>query len=124
MFKFWLVLFTYVNARCIFFDSVYDPSADACISALQRFISSRGAPKTIVSDNGSKDVQKFVSSKFIRWKSNTEAAPWTGELFERMIKSVKGCLKKVFINARLNYEELLTVLKEIENIVSNKQIDS
>ena len=114
------------NSRCIFLDLVYDPSAEACISVLQRFISSRGAPKTFISDNGSafisKDVQNFVSSKFIRWKFNTEAAPWTGGFFERMIKSVKRCLKKVLLYARLNYEELLTILKEIENIVNNRPL--
>ena len=53
MFKCWLVLFTCANSRGIFLDLVYDASAEACISALQRFISSRGAPKAFISDNGS-----------------------------------------------------------------------
>ena len=47
---------------------------------------------------------------------------WTGGFFERMIESVKLCLKKVLFNARLNYEELLTVLKEIENIINNRPL--
>ena len=39
-----------------------------------------------------------------------------------MIKSVKRCLKKVVLNARLNYDKLLTGLKEIENIVNNRPL--
>ena len=35
---------------------------------------------------------------------------------------MKRCLKKILFNARLNYEELLTVLKEIENIVNNRPL--
>ena len=39
-----------------------------------------------------------------------------------MIQSVKRCLKKVLLDVRLNYEELLTVLKEIENIINNRPL--
>ena len=70
----------------------------------------------------SKQVQEFAASKFISWTFNVEAAPWTGGFFERMIKSVKRCSKKVLLDARLNYEELLTVLKEIENIINNRPL--
>ena len=126
VYKCWLVLFTCANSRSVFLDLVYDTSAEACVSVLQRFISSRGAPKMFISDNVSafisSHVQNFISSKYIQWKFNTEAAPWTGGFFERMIKSVKRCLKKVLLNARLNYEELLTVLKEIESIVNNRPL--
>ena len=41
MHKCWLVLFTCANSRCIFFDLVPDCSAEACVLALKRFISSR-----------------------------------------------------------------------------------
>ena len=54
----------------------------------------------------SKQVQEFVASKFIQWSFNTEAAPWTGGIFERMIKSVKRCLKKELrkvVHGEINY---------------------
>ena len=126
MFKCWIALFTCANSRCIFLDLVYDSGAQACVSALRRFISSRGAPKLIDSDNGSaftsNVVQKFATSRYIRWKLNTEEAPWMGGFFERMVKSVKRCLKKVLGTARLNYDELITVLKEIENVINNRPL--
>ena len=105
---------------------VPDCSAEKCVSVLKRFFSSRGTPKLIVSNNGkqfiSKEVQDFVATKYIRWSFNPEASPWTGGFFERMIKSVKRCLKKILRNAYLNYEELLTVIKEVENIINNRPL--
>ena len=37
-----------------------------------------------------------------------------GGFLERMVASVKDCLRKTLGNARLSYEELLTVLAEVE----------
>ena len=39
-----------------------------------------------------------------------------------MIKSVKRCLKKVLLNSRLTYEELQTVIKEVESIINNRPL--
>ena len=42
-----------------------------------------------------------------------------GGIFERMIRYTKRCLRKTLGNARVNYQELLTILKEIENVLNN-----
>lgn len=49
-------------------------------------------------------------------KSNLEKALWWGGVFERLVKSVKRSLKKTISGARLIYEELLTVIVEVEMI--------
>ena len=49
---------------------------------------------------------------------NLEKAPWWGGVFERLVKSVKRCLKKTISGARLTYEELLTVIIEVEMILN------
>ena len=43
-----------------------------------------------------------------------------GWLFERLIRSMKRCLKKTLRNARLTYEELLTVIIEIVCVLNSR----
>ena len=57
-----------------------------------------------------------------QWKFNVEAAPWWGGFFERLVKSVKFSLKKCIRNARLNYDELSTVLVEVEAALNSRPL--
>ena len=43
-----------------------------------------------------------------------------GFFFERMVRSVKRCLKKISQSAHLTYEELLTVFLEVEAVLSSR----
>ena len=60
----------------------------------------------------------IVVSRNIEWRTNIEAAPWQGGFFERMVRSVK----KILFNSRLTYEEMITVLSNVETIVNNRPI--
>ena len=48
-----------------------------------------------------------------------ERAPWWGGFFERLIGSVKLCLKKTLGKAYLTYDELVTVIMEIEAVLNS-----
>ena len=58
----------------------------------------------------------------IEWKFNLERAPWWGGFFERMVGCVKRCLRKVLGNARLTFDELFTVLVEVEGTLNSRPI--
>ena len=60
------------------------------------------------------EVQSDLGHMRVEWRFNLERAPWWGDFLEQMVASVKDCLRKTLGNARLIYEELLTVLVEVE----------
>ena len=49
-------------------------------------------------------------------------APLWGGCFERMVASVKDCLRKTLGHARLTYQELFTVLVEVESTMNSRPL--
>ena len=45
-----------------------------------------------------------------------------GGILEQMIRCTKRCLRKALGNARINYQDLLTILNEIENVLNNRPL--
>ena len=64
-------------------------------------------------------IQQYLRDNKISWVFNLERAPWWGGLFERMIKVTKRCLRKVMGQASLYFDELSTLLVEIEAIINS-----
>ena len=51
-----------------------------------------------------------------------EKAPWWGGYYESMVKLVQRSLRKVLGNAKLTYEDLLTVVTEVEGVLNSRPI--
>ena len=47
-------------------------------------------------------------------------APWQGGFWERLVGSVKRCIKKTVGKEQLTFSELQTILYEVENILNNR----
>ena len=58
------------------------------------------------------DTGCFFTNRRIEWCFNLEKAPWWGGFFERLVRSVKRCLKKVIGHSRLSYDDLSTLIVE------------
>ena len=116
---------------------VTDLTHEAFMRCLSRFCSRLRKPSVVISDNSStftasrkiliklfstKEVQSYLANKKIRWKLLLEEALWQGGFFEKLIGTVKRTLKKVLRGERLNYEELLTVLNDIECTINCRPI--
>ena len=101
--------------------------------AFRRFTSRRGLPATLVSDkartfkSSSKEIRKIIRSnelvrylvnQKISWNFIIERTPWWGGFWERLVRSIKTPLKKVLGRSTLNFEELRTVLVEIEAVIN------
>ena len=104
-----------------------------------RFTARRGITEIIVSDNAKTfqsaakilrkvlsypSVKRFLAGRRIAWGFNVDRAPWWGGFFERMIQNVKRCLRKTIRNARLGYDDLHTVLVEMEGTVNSRPLTS
>ena len=126
MHKAFIVLYTCASTRGVVLDLVPNGESKTFINSFIRFISRRGCPKIMLSDNGSvftaNDTQRFAAERNISWKYSIEYAPWHGGFWERLVASVKRCLKKTIGKACLSYVELQTVLLEIELILNTRPL--
>ena len=133
--KAYIGLFRCSVTRAIHLELVGDLSAPTFILALRRFSSRRGMPSLMISDNAktlkatakwlkklyaTSQVRRYLQENRVNWRFNLELAPWWGGFYERLVGSVKRTLRKVLGNARLNYQELETVLIEIEGNLNNR----
>ena len=137
MAKSYIALYNCASTRAVHLELVPNLTADAFIRSFRRFTSRQGVPKLMVSDNAKtfksaenklsalldfKEVQDYFLAKRIQWKYNLEEAPWWGGFWERMVKSTKRCLKKVLKNACLSYDELTTILIEVEALLNSQPL--
>ena len=135
--KSYICLFTCTSSRALHLELAPNLSTESFIRCLRRFVARRGIPCSITSDNAKtfkladkelqklfadQRVQQFTSEKRIKWNFILEKAPWWGGFYERMVQLVKRCLRKTLGNARLDYEELMTVLTEVEGTLNSRPL--
>ncbi|GFU42579.1 integrase catalytic domain-containing protein [Trichonephila clavipes] len=134
--KGWVVLFTCAVFRAVHFELITYLSTAAFLQSLRRFISRRGRPTIIYSDNGTNFVGSnsalnsidwdVVMSKAniqkIKWNFNPPSAAWWRGFWERMIQMLKQILRKMLGRASLYYEELNTVLCECEHVINSRPL--
>ena len=116
-------------------------SAEEFLLGLKRFVSQRGIPAEIISDNAyqfkaasetiysiwrnvyeSNVVQSYVTNDRIKWKFIVELAPWMGGVYERLVGIVKRSLRKSLGHKFLTLIQLQTLLKEIEATVNSRSL--
>ena len=65
------------------------------------------------------EVVEFMNDKGIKWDFNLPKAPWWGGFFEHLVKCTKQCIKKILGNARLSFDEMHTIITEIQAILNS-----
>lgn len=68
------------------------------------------------------EIQKFCAIEQIEWKFIPPRSPNFGGIWEAGIKSVKHHLKRVLGSTVPTYEEMLTLLKQIEGCLNSRPI--
>ena len=142
--KAYMCIFVCFCFKAVHLEVVSDLSTESFIAALKRFISRRGLPTELHSDNGSnfkgaandmKNFYQFLANDStqraiyhhllfsrINWIFSPERAPHFGGLWESAVKSAKFHLKRVIGQQKLTYEEFSTVLCQIESCLNSRPL--
>lgn len=137
--KGYICIFICMNTKCVHVDVVSDLTSQAFLAVLKRFIARRGKPLHFYSDNGTTfvgansmlqkqlrsncdQIASELSAEGITWHFMPPRAPNFGGLWEAGVKSVKFHLKRVIGNTSLTYEDLSTVLTQIEGVLNSRPL--
>ena len=140
--KRWCCLFTCLTTRAVHVEVVPSLEADACLTAITRFIARRGKPNIILSDNGTNfvgaaremrewieawnqsDIEQSLAQKQIKWKFNPPGAPHFGGVWERMVRSCKKAMMAIVGNRTLTDDVLFTTMCLVEQILNSRPLTS
>ena len=82
----------------------------------------KSAEKKLVALFDLPDVQEYLARNRISWRYNLPTASWWGGLFERLIGMTKRCLRKIIGRASLTYDEINTVIVEVECVLNSRPL--
>lgn len=140
--KCYVCLFVCFSTKCIHLELVSELTADAFVATFRRFVSRRGKPARMYSDNGTtftgansalKELGKFLKNQAISlsecfenegvsWRFIPANSPNFGGLWEAGVKSCKIHLKKIMGNASLTFENFITLLAQIEAVLNSRPL--
>ncbi|XP_029171202.1 uncharacterized protein LOC114940633 [Nylanderia fulva] len=139
--KNYIALFICLVTKAIHVELVEDYSSAGFLASFRRFVSRRGLPSKLYSDNGTnfhgadkelndafsalmKDssLHDILANDKIEWNFIPSAAPHFGGLWEAGIKSLKSHLKRVAGSRTLSQAEFATLLCQIEACLNSRPI--
>ena len=138
--KGYVCVFVCFSTKAIHLEPTSDLSTTTFMSAFQRFISRRGCPLHIHSDNGTNfigaskqlareflhnskvAIENKYSHQNIQWHFIPPGAPHMGGLWEAGVKSFKSHIRKLAGPFKYTFEEFSTLLSQIEACLNSRPL--
>lgn len=140
----YIALFICLATKAVHIELAADLSTETFLNVFKRFISKRGRPMDMYLDNGlnfvgakrelnelyelfkdesvKQRIADFMASENIRWHFITPRAPHMGGIWEAAIKSTKFHIKCIVGEASLRYDQLSTLLVQVEAILNSRPL--
>ena len=138
--KRWAFLFTCLTTRAVHVEIVTFMDTSSCVMGVERFVSRRGSPALIWSENGTnfigaekelgESIEKWnvvniaaeLAHKVIKWRFNPPSAPHQGGIWERLVRSFKHVLYTILGTRRLTDKVLHTTFCLVENALNSRPL--
>lgn len=138
--KRWICLFTCLTIRAVHVEVAHSLSTSSCVKCIRRFVSRRGAPAEIYTDNGTNfqgaehqlrdqleeirdDLAETFTNTETKWVFIPPSAPHMGGAWERMVRSIKIAMETAYnCDRKLDDEGLETLAVEAEGIVNSRPL--
>ena len=138
------VVFTCMTSRAVHIEVASSLDTSSAIDAIRRFVSRRGAVKTMYSDNGTNlvgacgelkqalqewsqdQIRNFCCNRGIQWNFNPPAASHFGGVWERQIRTIRKILHAIlheqYLKTAHSDEQLHTLMCEIEAVINSRPL--
>ncbi|XP_076660104.1 uncharacterized protein LOC143363391 [Halictus rubicundus] len=140
--KSYIAVFVCLATRAVHLELVSDYSSEAFLAAYRRFVSRRGLCSSLRSDCGTtfvgadKELRRMfhaanaetrktlraLAEAGTRWVFNPPSAPHFGGIWEAAVKAVKYHLRRVIGETLLTFEEMSTLLAQIEACLNSRSL--
>ncbi|XP_023313216.1 uncharacterized protein LOC111691290 isoform X1 [Anoplophora glabripennis] len=142
--KAYLCLFVCFATKAVHLEIAGDLTTDCFLNVLKRFVSRRGLCQHMHSDNGlnfvgadnelkrifksifnfnnDNPIMTYLNKNSITWHFIPPRSPHFGGLWEANIKGAKHHMKRILGNSFLTYEELYTVVVQIEAVLNSRPL--
>lgn len=141
--KGYICLFVCMCTKALHLEMVTSLTTEAFMAAFRRFVSRRGPCTDLYSDCGTTfigaqkelqalynrsknslpdDLSTTLNNEGTTWHFIPPASPHFGGLWEAGVKSTKHHLKRVMKDRLLTYEELTTLLCQIESVLNSRPL--
>ncbi|XP_043288822.1 uncharacterized protein [Venturia canescens] len=141
-YKGWLCIFVCFTTSAMHLEVVTDATTDTFIAAFRRFTGRRGHVHTLYSDCGknfqgadaelrrlfnggtreSQQLAQLLTNDGTKWVFNPPGAPHMGGKWEAAVKLVKFHLRRTLRETSLTFEELTTLLTQIEAALNSRPL--